>query len=247
MEMPMSGARSKSFTVEPAIWKYYPGMKLICMAATGLDNKIHRPAVAEYFDSTQTACFEITRSIALDDYPPISEWRRIQPGPTYPAAHESLGARVAAGRMLKRISPLVDWYNACSIEMFAREIAAPIGAWCSDTLPILRLGITRGGESFTALDKTTIERVEAGETAYFGTRQSELVTRHFVWKQAKRGAIRPDTKSFFLVSELIQPFAMHVDTVLNELVETCERLFSVKMQSTVLNTGDAGWNWMEES
>jgi DNA/RNA-binding domain of Phe-tRNA-synthetase-like protein len=242
----MNSSTKKRFEVSSEIWNRYPGMKLVCVAGAGLDNVTHRTAVDDFFRSTQMAGFELMRGIELDNYAPFAEWRRVQPGLHFPAAHESLGIRVAGGKWLRAISPFVDCYNAISIDLLSRDIAAPIGAWCSDTLPTLRLGITKGGEVFTELGKSKAQNAEPGETAYFDGSGRDLVTRHFVWRQSQHGAIKPTTRSFFLISELIRPFATHTDTVLTELREACRSLFSVNVQSAVLDSGSDGWNWIDE-
>jgi DNA/RNA-binding domain of Phe-tRNA-synthetase-like protein len=243
----MIAERTKSFVVPREIWDRYRGMQLVCLSGTGLDNKTRRPAVDQFFQSTQLTVFETMRSVDFDTYGPVTEWRRIQPGPEFSAAHEALGKRVAAGKMLKSISPFVDWYNACCLDLLAREIAAPVGAWCSDTVPTLSLRITAGGEAFTELGgKAKTIHAEAGETAYVDLQRSELITRHFVWRQAQHGSVGPHTRSFFLVSEIIQPFADRADTVRQELVETCEQLFSIKTQSVILTADAPGWYWTEE-
>jgi DNA/RNA-binding domain of Phe-tRNA-synthetase-like protein len=231
-----------TITVQPDIWNLYPGLKLVCVVGNGLDNSIHRTAVEEFFLSSQVGVFESLRSIELDHYPPFFEWRRVQPGAKFPAAHEALGTRAAACRPLRSISPFVDWYNAVSLDMLTRGIAAPIGAWCSKTIPEMRLLITVGGETFTELGKTSIEVAQPGEIAYADASGRELVTRHFVWRQSRLGAIAPDTTSFVLISEILEPFSGRAETVRTELVTTCETMFSINTASTILEEGSS-FSW----
>jgi DNA/RNA-binding domain of Phe-tRNA-synthetase-like protein len=243
----MSAQRTKSFTVPENLWNRYPGLQLVCLSGTGLDNKARQPATDQFFQSTQLTFSETMRGVDFDNYLPIMEWRRIQPGPDFPAAHEVLGKRAAAGKMLKSVSPFVDWYDAFCLDMLAREIAAPVGAWCSDTIPTLSLRITAGGEAFTELGgKSKTIHAEAGETAYIDVQRAELITRHFVWRQSQHGSIGPNTRSFFLVSEVIKAFADQAGTARPELVETCEQLFSVKTHSVILTADRPSWHWTEE-
>jgi DNA/RNA-binding domain of Phe-tRNA-synthetase-like protein len=242
----MTATRTKTFTVSQGVWDRYPGMKLVCLSGSGLDNTVPRPLADQFFQSTQLTVFETMRGIDLDSYAPLTEWRHVQPGPEFPAAHEALAKRVAAGKMLKHISPFVDWYNACCLDLLAREIAAPIGAWCSDIVPTLSLCITAGGEPFIELGgKAKPIQVEAGETAYIDLERSELITRHFVWRQSQRGSIGPRTRSFFLVSEIIEPFADRAEMVCGELVKTCEQFFSIRPRNVILTAARPSWHWTE--
>lgn len=198
---------TRKFTVNPKVWDRFPGMKLILIAGSDLDNKRHRKSVDELLDTAQSDTFETLRWEDFDTFEPVTVWRDVQPGKKFPAAHEALAARVQKRSKLRAINPLVDVYNSLSISFIGRDIAAPIGAWCMSTMSGLRLEITEGGEPFTELGKSKPVSVEAGEVAYLDLDTSELVTRHFVWRQSKLGAVTPKTKAFLLISELLPPYA----------------------------------------
>ena len=231
------------FIIEPEVWKRFPGMALVCVAGRGLDNKTKRESIDNALGRARDAAFETLRAVDFDEFAPITTWRRLQPGRDFPAAHEALAARVKARSPLRSINPLVDLYNSISIDLIGREVAAPIGAWCMTMLPGLRLGITKGSESFTELGKSDLVAVEADEIAYMNLEATELITRHFVWRQSRLGAISPATKSFFLVSELAPPFATEGGALEAEIVQSIGDHLAIGCDSTVLVEGDERWSW----
>jgi len=228
------------FHVDPVIWDRFPGLRLVCLASDGLDNSMPNLTVDSVYQSSQANAAPFLQSVDLESFPPFAVWRHAQPGAAYPAAHESLGRRVAGGKPLRPISPLVDAYNAISLNLLTRGIAVPVGAWDATELPIIRLGVTTGGEPFKELGKKDAVFAEAGEVAYIHVPSNELVTRHFVWRQSVRGAITPATTAFFMVSELIPPFSDQVQLVVDSLTNMCEQLLSVGVHNKVLQVGDLG-------
>jgi DNA/RNA-binding domain of Phe-tRNA-synthetase-like protein len=220
--------------VAPDIWCRYEAMKLVCVTAGGLDNKSRRPALDMHFAKSQHKAALALKTVDPETFAPFLDWRAVQPGPKFMAAHEALARRVTKAP-LRSISPVVDIYNGLSLELTASGIAAPIGGWCLDTLPRLKLLVTKGGERFCEIGKTDPVFAELGETGYADATGTELVTRHFVWRQAALGAISPETQSFILVCELLAPYASYAEFVRAKMVDACARYLAVACRSVILS------------
>lgn len=83
-------------------------------------------------------------------------------------------------------NPLVDFYNLVSLTH-----VVPTGGFdLAEVGSELRLRLTRDGDLFTALDEPAPLEVGAGEVAYAAG--TTVLTRHFVWRQARTGLINSD-------------------------------------------------------
>ena len=90
----------------------------------------------------------------------------------------------------------MDFYNAISLN---HVVAA--GAFDLDPLEgDIKLRLTWEGDQFTALDQGEAIMLEPGEVAYASG--STILTRHFMWRQARTGLVHQDSSRIFLVSEV---------------------------------------------
>ena len=90
----------------------------------------------------------------------------------------------------------MDFYNAISLNHL---VAA--GAFDLDPLEgDIKLRLTCEGDQFTALDQDEAILVDPGEVAYASG--STILTRHFMWRQARTGLVHQHSTRIFLVSEV---------------------------------------------
>jgi DNA/RNA-binding domain of Phe-tRNA-synthetase-like protein len=158
---------------------------------------------AEWADAAAASVYGNAQS-----HPRVRPWRdRFQglgvSGKQFPSSIEALLRRALKGGEPLAIYPLVNWYNALSLRHvvpaggFDLDVVATLGG-------LLELRLTRAGDSFTALDAETAapgELVAPGEVAYAAGQT--VLTRHFVWRQARAGLIARETRDVFLVSEIL--------------------------------------------
>jgi DNA/RNA-binding domain of Phe-tRNA-synthetase-like protein len=159
------------------------------------------------------------------------------PGKDFRPAHEALRRRLASGKALPDINPLVNFYNYGSA-----LLCAPVGAWDLEAVGDfpLRLLITRGDESFVELGTRNIEKALPGEIAY--ACGEELVTRHFVWRQAELGKVTTGTRDFFMVSEILpEPGTTAAEEVRDHLVRGLADHFGVQCDAKILAAGTTIW------
>jgi DNA/RNA-binding domain of Phe-tRNA-synthetase-like protein len=216
------------FDVEPAIFERFPGLRLAVVVAQGVDNRADRPAVAaRWRDAWEAAGREGARYGNAQSHPRVRPWRerfRSQgiSGKEFPSSAEALLRRALKGGEPFAINPLVDFYNSVSLRH-----AVPAGGFDLDHVAgPLELRLTRPGDHFTALDEDAPLPVPPGEVAYADG--PTVLTRHFVWRQARTALITPATRSVFLVSEILGEVGPDVaDAVLADLRDGLVTLFAI--------------------
>lgn len=199
------------FLAQAEVFDHFPGMHVAVVVAQGLDNAAPRASVtalwrAAWADAAGAAVYGNAQS-----HPRVRPWRdRFQAlgisGKEFPSSIEALLRRALKGGESFQINPLVDWYNAVSL----RHVV-PVGAFDLDQIAgPMELRVTHAGDRFEALDAADGEAiaVSPGEVAYAAG--DTILTRHFVWRQARRGLIAPSTRSALVVSEVMGEIGVEV-------------------------------------
>jgi DNA/RNA-binding domain of Phe-tRNA-synthetase-like protein len=83
--------------------------------------------------------------------------------------------------------------------------------------------------------------VPPGEVAYADG--PTILTRHFVWRQARTGLITPSTRSVFLVSEVLGDVGDVAEAVLDDLRTGLRTYFDVTPCAFLLDEQDATASW----
>jgi lysyl-tRNA synthetase class 2 len=209
-----------------------------------VDNGKPHPAIGQALVETCTLLRDTWSFPNAQSHPFVQAWRRAfqamgVSGKEFRSSVEALTRRALGGRDLPNINPVVDFYNSVSLRCLV-----PAGGWDLDDIcgGEIVLRVTSGGEPFTALGEQQPESVEAGEVAY--TDQAEVITRHFVWRQAEKGKIRPTTQNLFLVSEILPEVGMSVARDVEQtLVNGLHEYFGVGAQSAILTCDRLKWDW----
>ena len=195
--------RPLSFAVEPAVFDRFPGMRLVIVAAAGLDARDPRPEITRRLEAAWVqAGQEASRCGSPQAHPRVRPWRRAMAaqgfaGDKFPCSVEAMMRRARRGTPPPSINPLVDFYNAVSLERLI-----PAGGWDLAALEgDLSLRLTRPGETFLALDADEPVPVAAGETSYADAR--DLLTRHLAWRQSRKALLQPETRDAVLVAEIL--------------------------------------------
>ena len=190
------------FRVEPIIFQQYPGLCLPVAVAQTIDNTGAHPAVAAAWHEAWASAGRASVNGNAQSHPRIQPWReRFRllgvSGKEFPSSAEALLRRALKGNEPFRINPLVDFYNTISLRHSVPAGGFDLGQVDSP----LELRLTRAGDEFTALDDATPLPVAPGEVAYADAQT--ILTRHFVWRQAKAGLITSATREVFLVAEVL--------------------------------------------
>jgi DNA/RNA-binding domain of Phe-tRNA-synthetase-like protein len=186
-----------SIRVHPELWTRFPGMKILCVTGEGLDNNRENAGVT-------TALAKAQEGIVPSDldHRNLQAWREIYQAAgismgRYPVSILAMVKRIGKGGRVPSINPLVDFYNSISIKN-----VTPLGGMDLDQLDdAQQLRLTKEGEQFLAIGAEQAETVQAGEICY--SDNTHITTRHFAWRQADQGAIRPGTTRFVLIAEIV--------------------------------------------
>ncbi len=223
------------FIIHREIWERFPGMQVAVVVAYGLNNQIKRPQVKALWEETWTAAAEAATYGNAQSHPRIQRWRESfraigVSSKKFPSAIEALLRRALKEGQPFYINPLVDYYNTVSL----RHIV-PVGGFDLDVLQgSLEARLTCDGDQFTGLDTEDAVVVSPNEIAYAD--QQTLLTRHFMWRQARTALITESTRSAVFVSEVLDEVDSDlVLQVLDDLKFGLREYFGVIPSTFVVN------------
>ena len=142
------------------------------------------------------------REHGVKTHPLIAKWRSALrsagvPLKKCPPSIEAIAKRTAKSDSPFSINPIVDAYNAISM-----DLALPFGAFDLERLEgSLALRVCEQPESFTPLGGGPQEETVLGEIVYAD--DAEILTRHFLWRQAEKGKINGASKRCIVICELL--------------------------------------------
>lgn len=190
------------FVIEPALFERFPGMTIAVAVARGIDNGREQPAIAARWQEGWAAASAAASYGNAQSHPRVRPWRERfgvmgVSGKEFPSSAEALLRRALKGGTPFSIHPLVDWYNTISLRHFV-----PAGAFdLAEIAGPLELRLSRAGDMFWSLDADEAVAVPPGEVSYADGQT--ILTRQFVWRQARTGLVTPTTREVFLVSEVL--------------------------------------------
>ena len=240
----MHDARNMAFIIDPAIWRTFPGLKLVVSVVHALDNRAAHGALTAGFDATIRALRDSWPHANAQSHPHIAAWRNAiaslgQSPSRFPASIEALCRRILRGKELRSINPLVDFYTQLSL-----RFVVPFGGWDLDCISgeHVYLRPTLKGERFTELGTRHCVEVEANEIAYAD--DEGLITRHFIWRQSERAKITPETRRVFLVSEVLADLPVVTAEATREAItQGFAQYFQARARTAVLTETPQRWDF----
>lgn len=219
---------SLKFTIENKVFEAFPGMKLVVVIARDVDNQYDRPGItSELAQAWALAGNAATAYGNPQSHPRIKTWvahfkalgvsRK-----SFPSSLEAMVRRAGKGGAPMSINPLVDFYNAVSLKYMVTA-----GGYDLDQLDQgLALRFSRGGDTFQALDEDEPSEIPEGEISYADGDQ--ILTRHMLWRQSKKGLLERTSRNIILVSEIPGEFEEGTsEQILKVLLEGLREHFQV--------------------
>jgi DNA/RNA-binding domain of Phe-tRNA-synthetase-like protein len=196
------------FVVEPSFWELFPDCEIGVLVITDLDNTEagnveSRPRIVADLERANELARRHLSAPALSQNPAVAVWRdAFQRFKTKKGARSSIEAllkRVEKGRGVGPINPLVDIYNAISL-----EYALPCGVEDVDTFAgDLRLTVTDGGDPFRALGDEEPSETLPGEVCYLD--DTGAVCRCWNWRDGQRTMLTEQTTHAVAIIESVDP------------------------------------------
>lgn len=221
------------FTVAPEVFERFPGMMIVAAVARGIDNTGRHAAIEAEWHAAWDAAGQTAGT--AQEHPRVVPWREMWKAngissKQFPSSIQALLRRAMKGGEPFEINPLVDFYNAVSLNH-----VVPAGAFELDhLLAPVELRITRAGDTFHSLDEEAPVALPADEVAYASG--STVLTRHFVWRQSVEGLIRPETRDVLLLSEVAGQVGREVaEAVAEDFRAGMATHFGVDISSRVLD------------
>lgn len=218
------------FIASESFWELFPEAEigLILFKDIKMEEKSNREIKDKLDEAHDKALTYLTKPV-LSENSVIKVWRD-----AFKLFKTKKGARSSIEALLKRVSkdqdvgsinPLVDIYNATSL-----NYALPCGAEDIDKfVGDLRLEITQGGDDFQPIGDDKNSPTLEGELCY---RDYEgAICRCFNWRDGQRTMITEETKNAILFMENIDPERKEdLEEAINYLAENLENHIEGKVE-----------------
>jgi DNA/RNA-binding domain of Phe-tRNA-synthetase-like protein len=231
------------FVVQPEVFARFPGIRIAAATASGLDNRAPRPQVEVGWRAAWATAMSAAQYGNAQSHPCVKLWREQftamgVSGKEFPSSVEALLRRALKGGEPFVINPLVDWYNTISLRHLV-----PAGAFdLADIHGTLELRLTQPGDTFTSLDADVPLAVPPGEVAYADGHI--ILTRHFVWRQARSGLVTPETRDVVLVSEVLgEVGAEAAAAVVADFQRGLREYFGLDSQGWIVDAAHPAVDW----
>lgn len=196
------------FTIEPSFWDLFPESEIGVLVISGIDNtedgnRDNRQRIIDELERANELAQRHLSGPVLSQNPIVAVWRdafakfRTKKGAR--SSIEALLRRVERGKGVGPINPLVDIYNAISL-----EYGLPCGVEDIDTfVGDLRLKVTDGGDPFWALGDEEGSETLPGEVCYVD--DEGAVCRCWNWRDGERTMLTERTTRAVAILESVDP------------------------------------------
>jgi len=225
----MSGSRIiMKFTVSEEVFEKIPNLYIGVVAARFLNNGKEYPEIGQMLDEAIDMASARFLNAKVKEEPDIIPYRDafrelgINPN-KFMCSIEALFTRIAKGKGMGHINPLVDLNNAISLKytlpMGTHDLALSEEDIC--------LRYSRPGDTFLPFGAEAEETPDAGEVVY--AVGSQVRTRRWAWRQSEHGKIDENTSYvFFPIDGFKGINDDRVDAAAEELQKVLETVFGCK-------------------
>lgn len=223
------------FIIESAVFETLPAACFGVVAAKGVDNSRRYEKIDALLDQGIALAESRFAGKRVKEEPDILPYRAafqalgVNPN-KYMCSIEALFTRIAKGKGMPRINPLVDLNNAVSL-----KYTLPMGTHDLGASPLdMEVRFSRAGDVFLPFGGGPAETPDDGELVY--AVGSEVRTRRWTWRQSEQGKIGPETGYVFFPIDGFTDF--NRDRVLaarDELAALARELFGCAVRTGYLD------------
>lgn len=225
------------FIIEPAVFEKLPTACFGVVAAKGIDNSRPCEKIGALLDEGIALAEARFSGQKVKEAPDILPYRAafqalgINPN-KYMCSIEALFTRIAKGKGMPRINPLVDLNNAVSL-----KYTLPMGTHDLGASPLdMEVRFAREGDVFLPFGGGSTETPDSGELVY--AVGSEVRTRRWTWRQSEQGKIGPETSYVFFPIDGFTDFNRgRVLEARDELAVLLRDLFGCQVKTGLLDCG----------
>ena len=213
------------FIVEKEIFEKLPSACFGVVMAKGIDNSKAYPEIEQLLDESIATAAQHFEGKKVKEEPDILPYREafralgINPN-KYLCSIEALFTRIAKGKGMPHISPVVDLGNAVSLKYTLPMGAHDLGGSSED----ICIRLAQPGDTFLPFGSDAEETPDAGEVVY--AVGSQVRTRRWTWRQSEHGKITSEsTDIFFPIDGFTDVNREQVLTARNELQALVKQIF----------------------
>lgn len=183
------------FRVSKKIFDKFPDAKFGGILITSIDNSDYSEELNKVLKNILNEVSNKLENKYISKIRSVISWRwifdQIETIKNESPSHEALLKRLKTKKILPKINPIVDIYNAISVKH-----SIPLGGHSLENFSEVILGETNGDEKFLPMNSTDPQLISKGEFAYLY--EKNILTRHFVWRQSEMSKVGNDTKEIFI-------------------------------------------------
>ena len=214
------------FNVHSDVFDKLPGVCFGIVVAKGIDNTAAYPQIGTMLDAAVSSAAARFDGRKVKEDPSILPYRSafktlgINPN-KFMSSIEAMFTRVAKGKGLPHINPIVDLGNALSLKYVLPMGAHDIGQADGQDIEVR---FSREGDSFIPFGECDCESVPEGELIY--TVGTKVRTRRWTWRQSELGKIGEGSRDiFFPIDGFIGTNDQAVLSARDELAALCREIF----------------------
>lgn len=217
-----------NFAIDENIFETLPDLCVGAVAAKGIDNSRSYPEIDHLLDDAIRIAEERFSGKKVKEEPEIIPYRtafqKLGMNPNkYVCSIEALFTRIAKGKGMPHINPLVDLNNAVSmihtLPMGTHDLSL------SDEDIVIRY--SKAGDTFLPFGAEAEEKPDEGEMVYAVGNQ--IRTRRWTWRQSEYGKIDASTDHvFFPVDGFLGVNEEKVREAVDQLEELLKKYFGCK-------------------
>jgi len=231
------------FIIEKEIFEKLPDLCVGVVVAKGVNNKKEYPEIDRMLQDSIVSAEQRFLNAKVKEDPRITPYREafskigINPN-KYQCSVEALFTRIAKGKKMPSINPLVDLNNAISLKHNLPMGTHDLGRSSLDT----EMRHAKKGDTFRPMGSDVDETPNDGEVVY--AVGNEIRTRRWAWRQSEFGKIDGDTSYvFFPIDGFVGINEKAVKKAADELREKLEAIFGAKTASGFVCRENPEFEW----
>lgn len=231
------------FTVDKEIFKKMPTVCFGVVVAKGIDNKKTYLEINNMLEKNIKNIEEyfVDKKVKEDEHivPYREAFRSIGINPNkYMCSIEALFTRIAKGKGMPKINPIVDIGNAVSLKYML-----PMGAHDLDR-DVNDIGVRMSveGDEFVPFGETIPEALDIGEVVY--ATGNKVRTRRWTWRQSEYGKIKESSSYiFFPIDGFTDVNKDEVIAARNELSKLLKDIFNCEVVVGYVDIDQPEMSW----